>query len=231
MELQQNLDLIFDADAVLRGQGANASILRARNPRLVRVAEQAMQESISLLHPKVVYQVFATEGVRHERLILNGGHQIESKLIVQHLATASRVIVILATIGVELEEQVSRIWDSNMVYALALDGAGSAAVEALANAACQYFEKQAAEEGLQASIPLSPGMVDWTVSEGQPQIFRLLGEAGAVVKLTPSAMMIPRKSLTMLMGIGAEMKSPARTCDYCAMRETCRYQDHYTMID
>jgi hypothetical protein len=40
--------------------------------------------------------------------------------------------------------------------------------------------------------------------------------------------MIPQKSLTMVMGIGVEMNSSARTCDYCAMRETCRYQDHYT---
>lgn len=39
--------------------------------------------------------------------------------------------------------------------------------------------------------------------------------------------MIPQKSLTMVLGVGAEMKSSARTCDYCTMRETCRYQDHY----
>ena len=227
MELQQNLDLIFDVDAVLRGQGADASILRARRPGLVKVAEEAMQDSFSLLHPKVVYQEYATEGVQHERIILHNGQMIESKLFVQHLATASRIVVILATIGEALEKQVSRNWDSNMVYALAMDGAGSAAVEALANAACQYFEKKAVVEGMQVSIPLSPGMVDWPVSEGQPQIFRLLGETEAAVHLTPGYIMIPQKSLTMVLGVGAEMKSSARTCDYCTMRETCRYQDCY----
>ena len=228
MELQQNLDLTFDVDAVLRGQGADAAILRARRPALVKVAEEAMQESYSLLLPKVVYQEFAVEGVQHERLLLQGGRRIDSKLLTQQLGAASRVIVILATIGEKLEGQVSKIWDSNMVYALALDGAGSASVEALANAACQYFEELAAEEGLQASIPFSPGMVDWPVSEGQPQIFRLLGDAGSLVHLTPSYIMIPRKSLTMVMGIGAEVKSSGKTCDFCSMRGTCRYQDHYT---
>jgi hypothetical protein len=39
--------------------------------------------------------------------------------------------------------------------------------------------------------------------------------------------MVPRKSLTMVMGIGAELQSAGKTCDFCAMRETCRYQDHY----
>jgi hypothetical protein len=231
MELQQNLELIFDVDAVLRGQGADAAILRARRPGLVKVAEEAMQKSLSLLHPKVIYQDLAVEGLLHERLLLEGGRRIKSKLITQHLAAANRVFIILVTIGGELEQQVSQIWDDNMVFALALDGAGSAAVEALANAACQYFEKQASENGLEASIPFSPGMVDWPVSDGQPQIFSLLGEAGSVVKLTPSYIMVPEKSLTMVMGIGADLKSSERTCDYCSMRATCRYQDHYLKVN
>jgi hypothetical protein len=141
------------------------------------------------------------------------------------------VIAILATIGEDLERQVSQIWDSNMVYALALDGAGSAAVEALANAACLYFETRAAEEGMQASIPLSPGMVDWPVPEGQPQLFQLLGDAATEVQLTPSYIMVPQKSLTMVMGIGADVKTSGRTCDFCNMRDTCRYQDHYLKIN
>ncbi len=227
MELQQKLDLIFDVDAVLRGQGADAAILRARRPRLVEVAEKAMQESFSLLAPKVVYQEFTVEGVQHERLLLQGGHRIDSKLLVQQLAAANQVIVILATIGMELDERVSKIWDDDMVYALALDGAGSAAVEALANAACLYFEHTAAEAEMQVSIPFSPGMVDWSVSDGQPQIFQLLGDAGSIVQLTSSSIMVPRKSLTMVMGIGADLKSSGRTCDYCTMQQTCRYQEHY----
>ena len=193
----------------------------------MEVAEKAMQESFSLLAPKVVYQEFKVEGVQHERLLLQGGSRIDSKLLAQQLAAADRVIVILTTIGMELEERVSKIWDSDMVYALALDGAGSASVEALANAACLYFEQRAAEEEMQVSMPFSPGMVDWSVSDGQPQIFQLLGEAGSIVQLTSSYIMIPRKSLTMVMGVGAELKSSGRTCDFCTMRETCRYQEHY----
>jgi hypothetical protein len=227
MELQQKLDLIFDVDAVLRGQGADAAILRARRPGLVNIAEKAMQASYPLLQPKVVYREFTVEGVMHERLLLAGGLYLQNRLIAQNLAGASRVFVILATIGDALEEHVSRIWDDNMVYALALDGAGSAAVEALANAACLYFETEASKDGVQASIPFSPGMMDWPVAEGQPQIFNLLGEAGNIVNLTPSNIMIPKKSLTMVMGIGADLKSSGRTCDFCAMRGTCRYQDHY----
>jgi hypothetical protein len=227
MELQQNLDLVFDVDAVLRGQGADAAVLRARRPALVEIAERARQESLSLLAPKVVFREYAVTGVLHEQLILEGDRRIKSKLLASQLVTASQVIILLATIGEQLEQQVSKIWDDDMVYALALEGAGSGAVEALANAACQYFERKAAEQGLQASIPFSPGMVDWPVEDGQPQIFKLLGEEGSIVSLTSSFIMIPRKSLTMVMGLGASLDSSGRTCDYCTLRATCRYQEHY----
>jgi hypothetical protein len=185
-----------------------------------------MQDSFCWL--PAVYQEFKVEGVEHERLLLQGGRRIDSKLLALQPAAAERVIVILTTIGMELEERVSAIWDSDMVYALALDGAGSASVEALANAACLYFEQRAAEEEMQVSTPFSPGMVDWSVDDGQPQIFQLLGEAGSIVQLTPSSIMIPRKSLTMVMGFGAEMKSSDKVCDYCMMDNTCRYQEQHS---
>jgi hypothetical protein len=227
MELQQNLELIYDVDAVLRGQGADAAILRARRPSLVEIAERARQESLSLLDPKVVYQEYRVLGVQHEQLLLEGGRRIESKLLTSQLAASSKIIIILATIGRELEERVYTIWDDDMVYALALDGAGSGAVEALANAACQYFEHKAAQEGLQASIPFSPGMMEWSVADGQPQIFQLLGEDSAIVRLTPSFIMIPRKSLTMVMGLGTNLVTVSHPCDFCKMRSTCRYREHF----
>jgi hypothetical protein len=107
---------------------------------------------------------------------------------------------------------------------------GSAAVEALANAACKHFEVQANALGLKSSIPISPGMVGWPVDEGQPEIFAILEPAQVNVSLSEHGLMTPRKSLTMVMGFGTEMQTSGKTCDYCAMRETCRYQDHYEPI-
>jgi hypothetical protein len=80
---------------------------------------------------------------------------------------------------------------------------------------------------MEATIPLSPGMIGWPVSVGQSQIFSLMDARDVGVTLSSSTMMIPRKSLSMVLGFGAEINQRGRTCDYCHMRETCRYQDHY----
>lgn len=217
----------IDVDAVIRGQGADPAIIRQRRPAMVKLAEQAMEEALPLVEPTVIYREFAVQGVTHERLLLEGGHKLAGKLLVQHLAQAQRVYVILCSIGTSVEQYSSEMWASSATYSLALDGVGSAAVEALANAACRYFEDQAAFQGWRTSIPLSPGMIDWSLTEGQPQIFKLLDGETLGVELTPSMVMLPRKTLTMILGSGPELTAAGRTCDYCSLRDVCRYQDHY----
>jgi len=223
----ENLDYDFDLDAVLRGQGADPAVLRARRPALVQLAEQAIQEGRPLIEPSVIYKEFTVEGVVHERLTFKEGGQLAGKLIVQHLAQARKVVVLLCSIGSSLEQYASEMWGSSATYSLALDGVGSAAVEALANAACRSLEISAQSHGWLTSIPLSPGMIDWPVLDGQPQIFRLLEGEKLSVELSSSYIMIPRKSLTMVVGSGPELTISGRTCDYCSLREVCRYQDHY----
>jgi len=220
-------DYEFDVDAVLRGQGADPETIRGRSPRLVETAERALEEGRSLLQPQTLYRELDVTALRHERLVLESGLTLSGELVSEHLGSAVRVVLILCTVGNTLDTHAAEISKDDIVYGLALDGVGSAAVEALANAACKHFEDQADQQGLQSSIPISPGMVGWTVDKGQPEIFEILEPAQIDVSLTEYGMMIPRKSLTMVLGFGPSMKTAGRTCDFCAMRETCRYQDHY----
>ena len=228
MPLLQDFELMVDVDQVLRAQGADPVIIRKRSQRLVDIAQHALEEGLPLLEPKVLFQEFGTKDIRHEQLSLEGGGKLKGKLIAQHLAPARRVVVILCTIGETLEVQSSELSATNIVDGLALEGVGSAAVEVLANMICNQFEYQAMENGYQTTIPLSPGMIDWPVDQGQPQIFKLLDVDQVGVKLTPSYVMVPRKSLTMVIGIGENVLSKGSTCDYCNMRETCQYKDHYS---
>ncbi len=225
MPALENLELDFDVDAVLRGQGAEPAILRARRPALVDLAEKALHEGLPLVQPKVAYRSFQVQELRHERLIFAGGGQLSGKLVAQHLGQAREVYVLLCSIGFDLERYAEETWNTSAVYSLALEGAGSAAVEALANAACRRLDEQAIQRGWKSSIPLSPGMTDWPVEDGQPQIFNLLAGEELEVSLTPSYIMLPKKSLTMVIGMGPDMNSSGRPCDYCNLNRVCRYQN------
>jgi hypothetical protein len=219
-------DLMLNADQVLRGQGADPEKIRARSPKLVQAAEEALEIGVTLLEPQVLYQEYPVEAVRHRQLHLSNGGVLQGELVVRHLAPADTVIVMLCTIGERLEKVAAEVASSNMIEGLALDGVGSAGVEALANLVCHDFEIQAKQAGLQTTIPISPGMVGWDIEEGQPQIFALLDAQQVGVTLSPhSYMMMPRKSLTLVIGVGANVQVGGSTCDYCTMRETCQYRE------
>lgn len=218
--------LDLSPDDVLRGQGADPAVIRSRRPGLVSVAERALESGSELLQPRVAFSRRAVRGLRHERLMLEGG-ALQGPLIAQHLAAAELVTLMVCTVGDRIEAEVARTMDGDPSYALALDGVGSAAVEALAAAACRRFEDEAAGDGGKVSLPLSPGMIGWPVPEGQAQIFALVDGAEAGVHLTEGGMMVPRKSLSLALGQGAALQAAGSACAFCSLQATCRYQDHY----
>jgi hypothetical protein len=223
-------ELQIDVDAVLRGQGANPAVIRKRSPRLVQMALKVLQEGRSLLEPQVYTNLYEVKALRHERLILTGDGYLSGSLVAQHLSPAQKIVVLICTVGAAINDLVSQTSSQNMVYALALDGLGSAAVEALAHEACHHLEMEFIKDGLQASIPLSPGMIGWSVEDGQSQIFSLIDNDAIGVTLNDQFVMTPRKSLSMVVGLGPNMGYRGKVCDYCSMRETCRYQNHYEGI-
>jgi len=225
--IERDWQLNIDVDMVLRGQGVNAAIVRQCKPRLIEIAERALVEGLSLIEPAVVYRTLPVETMRHECLTLSGGAQLTGPLTAQHLAPAQQIVLMVCTIGAVLEQRVSALMWNDPAYALALDGFGSVAVEALGVAICARLEDKAARDQKCTSVPLSPGMIGWPVDVGQPQIFSLLDTDQIGVTLNDSAQMIPHKSTSMALGISAAPFSEGRPCDFCALRETCRYQDHY----
>ncbi len=224
MPFLKDFELILDVKQVLRAQGADPAALEERSPMLLESAERALREGMPLVEPKVLYRELEVKSPGHEKLFLSGGESLKGRFISENLGRAREVFIILCTIGRALERRVSEITEVNMVDGLALDGVGSAAVEALANITCRYFENKASEAGLQSSMPFHPGMEGWPVEDGQPQIFNLLDGEEIGVKLTSSCMMIPQKSLTMVIGIGPDMYKRGSACDYCSMKETCPYR-------
>ncbi len=227
MPILEEWQLSIDVDQILKRQGADPNIVRDRSPQVVQYAEKSLVVGRSLIEPKLLYKRLTIEEISHEKLILNDGNSLTGRLITDHFAPASEILVILCTIGSQLEDEVDRSIEKNTLQALALDEYGSAAVEALANSACRCFEDEAKSQQLNTSIPISPGMEGWPVEIGQPQIFGILPSDEIDVHLTDSSLMIPRKSLSMIIGVGEGQMLSGTTCDYCSLKETCRYQDHY----
>ena len=223
MEQLAHFELAFTVDDILRGQGMDPKTVRARKPILAAAAKRARAEGQGLVHPVALIREIIVRERRHERILLENGAALTGPLAARHLGGAERVAAVVCTIGPELEQAATRLLDEDPALAMALDGLGNAAVEILAQQVCEQIRERAQADGLQTSTPLSPGAPEWPVEIGQPQIFGLIEAAQAGIQITSGGMMIPKKSISFVVGIGAEVFQ-ADLCEVCNLKETCHYR-------
>jgi hypothetical protein len=227
MPVKRDWRLNLDVDQVLKNQGADPAALRKRGTRLVEVAQRALEVGGPLLEPAAAYRQLRINSCTHEQVRLEGGRLLSGKTIARLLAPAEQAVIVVCTIGSMLETFMAEVLSEDPSFGLALDSLGSAAIETLAEEVCAYFGEQAASTDLQATVPLGPGVEGWPFERGQRQIFDIVEAHEAGVTLTPSSMMLPLKSLSMIIGLGENVENTGKVCDYCTLRATCRYQDHY----
>lgn len=226
MPILRDWTIDISVDDVLRGQGANPQSLRARRPRLVQLAEQALRDALPLAEPVVVYRRLAVRKVLHDAVVLEGGGKLSGSLAARMLAPARVVIAAICSIGPALESLSLQSLESDPPLSLALYGVGSAAVEALSMAACRHFGAQSIAQGWQSTAPVGPGLEGWPLACGQAEVFALLPEAAAAgIRLLPSGVMLPRKSVSLAIGLGPQVDAQSTVCDFCAARQTCRHRD------
>lgn len=218
--------LQIDVDDVLRTQGADAARVRARGSVAVGVAEDALSEGVPLLEPAVALERLSVASFQHRKLQVGAGGagRLSGSLVAHHLHSAHEVVALVCTIGPDLELRAASWMGPDAARGVALDAVGSAAVEQLATLAAAYVDEQAAAGGFCTTIPLSPGLIGWPLETGQRQIFALVDAAAIGVTLTAESMMTPRKSRSLVIGVGAHVLRDGDVCDYCAMRDTCRYR-------
>lgn len=232
MPILRDWTLAVDVDSVLRNQGADPAAMHARCPEAVEVAGRALEEGLALAQPAVLYRQFAIEAVRGDDVRLEGGALLSGAPVAARLKPARHVIAAVCTVGSALVNRSDELFAIDPAHAMALDALGSAAVTALAFLACRFFDARAADAHMQATNPLGPGAAGWPLQKGQRQVFALLDAASIGVELASSGLMRPRKSISMIVGVGPDVpvdenRRDGSPCEVCNLRETCRYRGRY----
>jgi len=210
----------------LRGQGTGK---RAKlQPELVDLCREllAAVNELHWLEPAIAYEFYPISAVYPDRLLLEGDTVFSGRLLPSLVAEARELGVVVSTIGPRLEEEVAGYFRRNEpLRGLLLDGIGNAAMDSLSHQVCQFMSREASSRGYKASSPLSPGMPGWSITE-QRRLFRLVPAEQIGVRLTSAAMMGPRKSTSMVVGIGPDMPAwtEAEGCNRCGLKRTCPYK-------
>ena len=151
-----------------------------------------------------------------------GVFRVTSASLAKHLAGCDAAVLFAATTGMELERRRKQAIVTSGARALALDAAGSAAIERFCDLLCQGFAQEFPTKSLRPRF--SPGYGDLSLEAQRPLLNALDTGRLIGVTLTDALMMMPQKSVSAIVGVAnegcAEGKAECGSCEKkdCAFR-------------
>lgn len=172
---------------------------------------------------RAVYRVVDVSAHNDHGLLINNILFDPNKTISFQLKNAERLAVFICTIGAQMENWASQLFsEGDGVKAHFVDTIASAAVEKATDILHDHIEQKMTEMGLSVTNRFSPGYCGWSVSE-QHLLFSFFPSGCCGVELTESALMVPRKSTSGIIGVGLSVKKEPYFCDRCANQD-CTYR-------
>jgi hypothetical protein len=215
----------FDGPAVARLEsGALARVLARPGGR--ERWQEALTEARDLVRPAAVWELIPVEAIRHGSVFLAGGSRLSGGPVATVIAGASDLILAVCTVGEAISRRIKEHQQTRrLLRGVLLDELGTWAVDMLRQQLCRRLQDDAAACGLHASTSLSPGESEWPLKD-QAVIFSALDTAQIGVSLSPTLVMSPLKSLSLIMGRGRQPlgREGGSHCEYCTMRERCTYR-------
>ena len=226
MPVIRDIPLSLKIGDVLRREGLGGGAKVRRETKDLILELLASVRRMQLLQPAAAYECYPVTGVNGDQISLEGGGAIHGRLIPAMFPEAKELAVLICTIGPWLEKQVTEYSRSGKVMkAMILDGIGSAAVDILISQVVGSMATDVFLRGCEMSSQVCPGMPGFLLSE-QWNLLRLVDADEIGVSVTASGVMVPRKSTSMVIGIGPRMArwTQAEVCARCSLRETCHYK-------
>lgn len=175
-------------------------------PAISTLVDEMMREVQDVSNARYLYQAydFTLDETNQAIYLTNTDLVLQSKQLYNHLKHAKQVVLLAATLGIEVERQVRRYELSELTKAFVLDAACVTYIEKICDLAEVDIDTQFSDRVLNRRF--SPGYGDLSL-EVQPQFLKTLGSDRQLgLTLTENYLMIPRKSITAILGLFEDEK-------------------------
>ena len=170
------------------------------------IFEDALREAAGLMRSRAAYRALRIESNDGNAVRFQGTEfSIESRQVAKLMAHAKAAVCFAATVGPALDEAVSgRMRNGDMLMATILDAIGSETADAAADELhWKILSRRAEAAGCPVTARFSPGYGDWSLTV-QKDLIGICGGSLIGITVTPSSLMIPRKSVSAVFGIQIE---------------------------
>lgn len=210
MEILDAIPIHLDTEQVLKELHLN------ERREQFDVVHKLVEIANSIVHPKAIYEMSYVDN-KNEDTVDIGGIRFTSRVLRVNLDKVGKVFPFIITIGRELEDRIASF--DNLLEQYYLDEIGNVALGLIGNYLAEHLKREYRMGQISSMYPGMGDLQDWPIAQ-QEQLFSLFGDVEALigVKLTPSLLMIPRKSES---GIYFPTEVKFLSCQICS-RERCK---------
>lgn len=220
------MDIKIDKSEVLRYLGYKN---QEYSLELDRIIDEVREEIKEISNYKYTYKIVDLKRDKNGQAYIDDGIlPLLGENIQKHLANADSCVIMAATLGFEVEKRLNYYSKVDLTKNFLLDSCGTQMIEEV----CDGIEEEVKSklgEGYYYTFRYSPGYGDYPISV-QNQLVRYLdGYRKIGLTVTDSHLLLPRKSVTAIMGIQkVPFVSEFDRCAACLAREYCKFRKEGT---
>jgi hypothetical protein len=145
------------------------------------------------------------------------------KIVTSQLRKSEKAALFISTIGPAMETWAKKLSaEGDVALSYLVDTVASVTEEQAVDVLHNHIEKHMNMQGFKITNRYSPGYCNWSVSE-QHLLFSFFPVNFCGITLTESALMVPIKSVSGIIGIGRDVQRMDYICDKCSIQD-CTYR-------
>ncbi|MGL4742253.1 MAG: methionine synthase [Sarcina sp.] len=213
---------MIDKNEVLRYLGYKGQDIDEQLDSLIDISIEEVKSKVT---PRFVYELYDLKRENGNLKIEGTNLILKGNDIASCLENCDKVILMAVTLGNEMEKLIRLVQRSNLTKAIILDSIATAYVEDV----CDRIEKDIYDEykvrNKSLSFRYSPGYGDLGLEIQRNFVDTLNASRRIGLNVSDSNLLIPRKSVTAILGIKNEIGDKhKRTCKTCANFKNCKFR-------
>ena len=191
----------------------------------------AIEQTRSIITPRAVYEIYPLKFFE-DRIEVEGTNLVfNSKDILRLLRYCESCVLMAATIGTNIEMEIRKSEYIDLAGSLIIDSAATTFVERTCDQIQNIIEKDAKDNGKNLTMRYSPGYGDFPLECGKEILNILQSQKKIGLTSSSSGIMIPRKSVSAIIGIydsskdkDNKVKKGKKSCLECPNYNNCIYR-------
>lgn len=214
-------DYTIDKNETLRYLGYRGQNIDDDTARRI---EEMSKLCLKVAKPAYRYEKYDLKFIDEGVELLGTGIIFHGNDIKSHLTGAKFLYLMAATLGHDCDRTALRLESRSIADAVCFNAASVSLIEAVSDRAQKEINAIHSPFGFSVGGRYSPGYGDFPLTQQKDVLKLLKCEESLGITLTEGYLMLPRKSVTSVIGLYEEKPEERVSCTVCTMREWCEFR-------